>query len=258
EGEGEGEGEEGQPPLKKRRRLVIKESDEEDNNKENKEWKELEQGEEEQEEEKEKEEEEEEDNKNEEKAVDTLNDIDKFGCGKTLIKREEKEKEKEKKKKRKKDNEKIKEDVNDVRNKEWYKNPRDKNGIKKGEEGYNPKTLLVPKRDLDELTPAQKQYWEIKSDHFDGVLFFKIGKFYELFFMDAELGNEICGLEMVKSKKEAIPHVGFPENSFAKYADAFVNYGHKVYRIEQMETPEEAKKRINKSTALLQRTICQV
>ncbi|ETO07665.1 DNA repair protein [Reticulomyxa filosa] len=220
EEEEEMEGEEGQPALKKRR-LVIKESDEEDNDKENKDWNELGQGEEEQEEEKEKEEEEEEDNKNEEKAVDTLNDIDKFGCGKTLIKREEKEKNK----KTKKDNEDIKEEVNNVRNKEWYKNPR--------EEGYNPKTLLVPKRDLDELTPA------------------KNGKFYELFYMDAELGNEICGLEMIKGKKEAMPHVGFPENSFAKYADAFVNYGHKVYRIEQMETPEEAKKRINKSTALL-------
>ena len=36
-------------------------------------------------------------------------------------------------------------------------------------------------------TPAQQQWWEIKSQHFDTVLLFKVGKFYEMFHMDAEL-----------------------------------------------------------------------
>ena len=42
--------------------------------------------------------------------------------------------------------------------------------------------------------PAQRQWWELKSEHFDTVLFFKMGKFYELFHMDAVLSVEKCGL----------------------------------------------------------------
>lgn len=37
-----------------------------------------------------------------------------------------------------------------------------------------------------------KQWWELKSKHFDCVFFFKIGKFYELYHMDAVIGvNEL-------------------------------------------------------------------
>ena len=44
------------------------------------------------------------------------------------------------------------------------------------------------------LQPAQRQWWELKSEHYDTVLFFKMGKFYELFHMDAVLSVEKCGL----------------------------------------------------------------
>ena len=60
----------------------------------------------------------------------------------------------------------------------------------------------------------------LKSDHFDTVLFFKMGKFYELFHMDAVLGVEKLGLIYMKSKE--IAHVGFPEVGLKKYIDQLV------------------------------------
>jgi DNA mismatch repair ATPase MutS len=35
---------------------------------------------------------------------------------------------------------------------------------------------------------AMRQWWELKSNRFDCVLFFKVGKFYELYHMDAVIG----------------------------------------------------------------------
>ena len=45
---------------------------------------------------------------------------------------------------------------------------------------------------------AMRQWWEIKSKHFDCVLFFKVGKFYELYHMDALLGYNELGLLLMK------------------------------------------------------------
>ena len=45
-----------------------------------------------------------------------------------------------------------------------------------------------------------RQWWELKSRHYDTVLFFKMGKFYELFHMDAVLGVQELGLIMMKVK----------------------------------------------------------
>ena len=37
----------------------------------------------------------------------------------------------------------------------------------------------------DDLSPMMKQYMDIKKDHLDELLFYRIGDFYELFFEDA-------------------------------------------------------------------------
>ena len=61
------------------------------------------------------------------------------------------------------------------------------------DEDYDPSTLYVPPSFLKQQTEAQKQWWQIKSQNFDTVLFFKVGKFYELFHMDAVIGIEKLG-----------------------------------------------------------------
>ena len=67
----------------------------------------------------------------------------------------------------------------------WLQNPCDKKQRKRDHPDYDATTLHVPESFLKEQTPAQHQWWKLKSQHFDTVLFFKMGKFYELFHMDA-------------------------------------------------------------------------
>jgi len=50
---------------------------------------------------------------------------------------------------------------------------------------YDPSTLSVLLANGEKLTPAMQQYWDIKKNHHDVVIFFKMGKFYELFEEDA-------------------------------------------------------------------------
>jgi DNA mismatch repair protein MSH6 len=54
-----------------------------------------------------------------------------------------------------------------------------------------------------------KQYWTFKSEHYDKILFFKVGKFYELFYEDAYVGNKYLNLKWMGAKM----HTGFPEKS---------------------------------------------
>lgn len=48
---------------------------------------------------------------------------------------------------------------------------------------------------------AHKQWWEMKSSHYDCVLFFKVGKFYELYHMDAAVGVNELGFSYMKVGK---------------------------------------------------------
>ena len=56
-------------------------------------------------------------------------------------------------------------------------------------------------------------YFKIKSEYFDSVIFFKLGKFYELFYDDAAIGNKYLDLNWMANKM----HVGFPEKTLDKY-----------------------------------------
>ncbi|HRU42367.1 MAG TPA: hypothetical protein P5021_10325, partial [Candidatus Diapherotrites archaeon] len=38
---------------------------------------------------------------------------------------------------------------------------------------------------MAQFTPMMKQYFEIKNQHKDKILFFRLGDFYEMFFEDA-------------------------------------------------------------------------
>lgn len=59
-----------------------------------------------------------------------------------------------------------------------------------------------------------KQYWDIKKDNYDKILFFKIGKFYEIFYDDAIICHRLLDLAWMSGKK---PLVGFMERALDKY-----------------------------------------
>ncbi|KAE9553997.1 hypothetical protein FO519_002757 [Halicephalobus sp. NKZ332] len=135
---------------------------------------------------------------------------------------------------------------------------KDSSGRRPSDPEYDPKTLYVPPKFLSTQSPGHQQWWVVKSLYFDTVLFFKVGKFYELYHMDAAIGVECLDLTMMRG---AFAHCGFPEIAYGKYADMLVGRGFKVARVEQTETPEmlEARnKRESKKEKVIRREVCRV
>jgi DNA mismatch repair protein MSH6 len=90
------------------------------------------------------------------------------------------------------------------------------------------------------VSEGQRQWWEFKAANWGSVLLFKMGKFYELFEMDAHIGAEVLGLSYMKGDQ---PHGGFPEAGYAAMAERLARAGHRVVVIEQTETPDLLAKR---------------
>ncbi|CAM9425822.1 unnamed protein product [Phaeothamnion confervicola] len=106
-----------------------------------------------------------------------------------------------------------------------------------------------------------QQWWGFKSDNMDTVLFFKVGKFYELFHMDADVGVRELELTYMKGDKA---HSGFPEIGYGKFAAALIAKGYRVARVEQTETPDMLKDRNarggggGKKDKVVAREVCSV
>ena len=97
---------------------------------------------------------------------------------------------------------------------------------------------------MAELTPMMQQYLQIKEQHKDCIVFFRLGDFYEMFFDDARLASrelEItltgrdCGLD------ERAPMCGVPHHSAFFYISKLIHKGYKVAICEQVEDPSLSK-----------------
>ena len=96
------------------------------------------------------------------------------------------------------------------------------------------------------LTPMMKQYFGIKSEHRDAIVFYRMGDFYEMFFEDAVIAAPILGIALTKRGKQDsqdIPMCGIPFHSCDSYIYKLIEAGYKLAICEQLESPEEAKKR---------------
>ncbi len=96
------------------------------------------------------------------------------------------------------------------------------------------------------LTPSMRQYFEVKSRHPECLLFYRMGDFYELFFDDAVKASAILDIALTKRGKNAgedIPMCGVPVHAAEAYLPKLIASGLKIAICEQLETPEEAKKR---------------
>ncbi|XP_072436706.1 DNA mismatch repair protein Msh6 [Chiloscyllium punctatum] len=146
---------------------------------------------------------------------------------------------------------------------EWLKpgKRKDAKRRKEGEPEYDPSTLYVPDDFLCRCTPGMRRWWELKSQMFDTVIFYKVGKFYELYHMDAVTGVTELGLSFMKG---SWAHSGFPEIAFGRFSDALVQKGYKVARVEQTETPEMMEARCKslhhptKFDRVVRREVCRV
>jgi DNA mismatch repair protein MutS len=95
-------------------------------------------------------------------------------------------------------------------------------------------------------TPMMAQYLEIKADHPDAILFYRMGDFYEMFFDDAVAAAEALDIALTKRGKhddQDIPMCGVPHHAAEGYFLTLIRKGFRVAVCEQMESPAEAKKR---------------
>ena len=94
------------------------------------------------------------------------------------------------------------------------------------------------------------QYLTIKRDNPDGLLFYRMGDFYELFFEDAVIAAAALDITLTKRGKhlgEDISMCGVPVHAHENYLSRLIKQGFKVAVCEQTEDPAEAKKRGAKS-----------
>jgi len=97
---------------------------------------------------------------------------------------------------------------------------------------------------MTDLTPLMKQYREIKQQHLDAILLFRMGDFYEMFDQDAVTASKVLEITLTarnKSKGIETPLCGFPYHAAEGYIAKLIRRGFKVAVCEQVEDPKLAK-----------------
>lgn len=94
------------------------------------------------------------------------------------------------------------------------------------------------------VTPAMAQFYDIKEQYPDSILFFRMGDFYEMFGDDAVTASKILGIALTsrnKSSENQIPLCGIPYHSYMPYLVKLLKAGKKVAICEQLEDPKMVK-----------------
>lgn len=101
------------------------------------------------------------------------------------------------------------------------------------------------------------QYLALKAQAEDCLLFYRMGDFFELFFDDAKVASQVLDIALTSRGEHGgapIPMCGVPVHSAEGYLARLIKAGCRVAIAEQVESPEEAKKR-GGSKALVARDI---
>jgi DNA mismatch repair protein MutS len=95
-------------------------------------------------------------------------------------------------------------------------------------------------------SPAMAQWFAIKADHADALLFFRMGDFYELFFEDAQAASAALDIALTargQHQGAPVPMCGVPVSQAEVYLARLIRRGFRVAIVEQMEDPAAAKAR---------------
>ena len=93
-------------------------------------------------------------------------------------------------------------------------------------------------------TPMMQQYFKIKAEHPEQIVFYRMGDFYEMFFDDAKRASQLLGISLTargKANGEPIPMAGFPYHSAETYIAKIVRAGESVVICEQVGDPATSK-----------------
>ena len=94
------------------------------------------------------------------------------------------------------------------------------------------------------MTPMMEQYFQIKNQYKDHLLFYRLGDFYEMFFDDAIIASRELELTLTGrdcGEAERAPMCGVPYHSAEGYIGKLIAKGFKVAICEQTEDPAAAK-----------------
>jgi DNA mismatch repair protein MutS len=98
---------------------------------------------------------------------------------------------------------------------------------------------------MDSLTPMMRQYHQIKREHPDVLLLFRLGDFYEMFFEDAVVGSRELGITLTSRNTDRagkpIPMCGVPHHAVNGYLGRLIKKGFRVAICDQVEDPRQAK-----------------
>ena len=97
---------------------------------------------------------------------------------------------------------------------------------------------------MSEFTPMMKQYFKIKKQYRDCIIFYRVGDFYETFFKDAQITSNLLNIVLTGKdcgQKERAPMAGIPYHAAENYINKLIENGYKVAICEQLEDPSKAK-----------------
>ncbi|GAQ95433.1 DNA mismatch repair protein MutS [Thermodesulfovibrio aggregans] len=96
----------------------------------------------------------------------------------------------------------------------------------------------------ENFTPLMRQYFRIKEQYKDAIVFFRLGDFYEMFGDDAKIASNILGLTLTsrdKSKENPISMCGIPYFAANSYIEKLLREGYKIAICEQIGDPKTSK-----------------
>ncbi|TRO42886.1 DNA mismatch repair protein MutS [Pseudomonas sp. ALS1279] len=98
--------------------------------------------------------------------------------------------------------------------------------------------------DLSAHTPMMQQYWKLKNQHPDQLMFYRMGDFYEIFYEDAKKAAKLLDITLTargQSAGQSIPMCGIPFHSLEGYLAKLVKLGESVVICEQIGDPATSK-----------------
>ncbi|MBK8236331.1 MAG: DNA mismatch repair protein MutS [Deltaproteobacteria bacterium] len=110
-------------------------------------------------------------------------------------------------------------------------------------------------------TPVMRQFLEVKARHPDAIVMFRMGDFYEMFFEDAVAVAPVLDIALTsrdKGVEDPVPMAGVPYHALGGYLRTLVERGFKVAICEQLESPEDARRRKGPGAKIVKRDVVRV
>lgn len=96
---------------------------------------------------------------------------------------------------------------------------------------------------MSNITPLRQQYLDIKKQHPDAIVFFRLGDFYETFDEDAKITSRELDIVLTSrpvSKGVRVPMAGIPHHAVDNYLSRLIDKGYHVAICEQVsEVPDK-------------------